>query len=145
MLDLRSWITRATANPVTNNVQILHRNKPQTTIKSRAIKVTEVDCYPTKVKVDSKSHGKLLYLQPLLAVLIPEVESTIRSSSCKCVMDLQQVVKSINSQIQHHQLLCPSLEPTAIPKLGNSHKQVGNACFNEMPTSTTNSIGTQYH
>jgi len=30
-------------------------------------------------------------LQPLLAVLIPEVESTIRSSSCKCVMDRVEV------------------------------------------------------
>jgi len=57
MLDLRSWITLATANPVTNNVQILHRNKPQTIIKSRTIKETEVECYPTKVKIDSKSHG----------------------------------------------------------------------------------------
>jgi hypothetical protein len=30
-------------------------------------------------------------LEPLFAVLIPEVESTIRSSSCKCVMDRVEV------------------------------------------------------
>jgi len=114
-------------------------------------------------------------LQPLFAVLIPEVESTIRSSSCKCVMDLQQVLKKkytfpnstlpqtphsagslrhwvrpFYSQIQHHQLRCPSLEPTAIPKLGNSHKQVGTACsmkcLQVQPTKLVyNIINQTYH
>ena len=65
-------------------------------------------------------------------------------------MDLQQVVKSINLKNQHHQLLCPSLEPTAIPKLGNSHKQVGTACsmkcLQVQPTKLVyNIINQTYH
>jgi hypothetical protein len=92
--DVGSKVMDHRGNPLPQLV-MYRENKPQTIMESRKIKVTEINCYPTKSENRQKEQRKLLYLEPLLAVLIPEVESTIRSSSCKCVMDLQQVVKKI--------------------------------------------------
>jgi hypothetical protein len=70
-------------------VQIFNRNKSIMT--SGTIKTTESIEVANNAKTNRNDHV-MLNLQPLLAVLIPEVESTIRSSSCKCVMHLRQVI-----------------------------------------------------
>ena len=49
-----------------------------------------------------KSNKDLRNLQPLLAILVPEIKSTIRPCSCKSVMHLNESAVQLVARLENH-------------------------------------------